>query len=310
MARGLAGGEPMDGVNLLPSETLTFTDPPEIPLWRAALRRPVLAPGGTIPAIEARCETLWSGGASPTLSAYAAICGFPRTDPLPVSFPSVLFRGLELAVLTAPTFPLPVLGVVHVRERIEQLRPIGAHERLSGTVRVEGHRVVRAGGELDLRCTLLAGEEVVWRGITTILTRSIRGAGDRTPIPPESPLRPERSVRWRIPADLGRRYARVNGDRNPIHLWPLTARMFGFRRPIAHGWWVLSRALAELDDAVPPACVVEAAFLSPISMPTTVTFEAGPGPSEGGWRFQVRGAPRGEKDPRCVVGSVVGRPGA
>src|SRR6266487_1403229 len=52
---------------------------------------------------------------------------------------------------------------------------------------------------------------------------------------------PEPHVVWELPADLGRRYAAVSGDRNPIHLYRLTAWLFGFRRPIAHGMWAAAR---------------------------------------------------------------------
>ena len=33
---------------------------------------------------------------------------------------------------------------------------------------------------------------------------------------------------WKLPGDLGRRYGSVSGDFNPIHLHPLSARLFGF----------------------------------------------------------------------------------
>ena len=103
-------------------------------------------------------------------------------------------------------------------------------------------------------------------------------------------------------------FAAVTGDRNPIHLWPITARMFGFRKPIAHGWWVLGRALAEMDRDVPPRAVVEAKFLSPVELPSTVTLQSGraraQGPGELARCFEVRGPTRGDRDPRCVVGTV------
>ena len=53
--------------------------------------------------------------------------------------------------------------------------------------------------------------------------------------------------------DIGRRYGAVSGDRNPIHLYPLTARLFGFRRAIAHGMWTKARCLAALEGRLPEA---------------------------------------------------------
>jgi acyl dehydratase len=34
---------------------------------------------------------------------------------------------------------------------------------------------------------------------------------------------------------------------NPIHLYPLTAKLFGFERHIAHGMWSLARCAAMLQ---------------------------------------------------------------
>jgi hypothetical protein len=44
-------------------------------------------------------------------------------------------------------------------------------------------------------------------------------------------------TRWKAPADIGRRYARVSGDYNPIHLSALTAKLFRLPQAIAHGLW-------------------------------------------------------------------------
>ena len=58
---------------------------------------------------------------------------------------------------------------------------------------------------------------------------------------------------WRIPDDAGRRYAKVSGDVNPIHLSGLTAKAFGFKRAIAHGMWVKARVLGALSGRLPDA---------------------------------------------------------
>jgi acyl dehydratase len=92
---------------------------------------------------------------------------------------------------------------------------------------------------------------------------------------PDVPAEPPRGPQvWRLPGDLGRRYAAVSGDRNPIHLTDLTAKPFGFSHHIAHGMWTHARALAELDNRLPDAYRVEVAFKKPITLPGTVEFGA------------------------------------
>jgi len=77
-----------------------------------------------------------------------------------------------------------------------------------------------------------------------------------------------------VPADIGRRYAEVSGDRNPIHLHPLTARLLGFRRAIAHGMWTKARCLAALEGRLPDAYTVDVRFKLPVFLPARVGFAA------------------------------------
>ncbi len=74
------------------------------------------------------------------------------------------------------------------------------------------------------------------------------------------------------PGDLGRRYAAVSGDHNPIHLYPLTAKAFGFPRQIAHGMQTLARCVAALDNRIPEAATVLVEFKKPVLLPSRVAF--------------------------------------
>ncbi|RKN44053.1 hypothetical protein D7294_08530 [Streptomyces hoynatensis] len=100
---------------------------------------------------------------------------------------------------------------------------------------------------------------------------------------------------WTVPAAIGRRYAAVSGDRNPIHLHPLTARPFGFRRALAHGMWTKARCLAALAErgALPEEFTVTVTFRAPVLLPALVTFRTRGGAfglrGEDGRREHLRG---------------------
>lgn len=267
---------------------LTFDVPPRIPLWRAAFKR---RRDGDIPRIEATAARIPTDAA-----AYAAFCGFPAGDPLPITWPAVAAGGLQLAVTTAPAFPLPLFGIVHARQRIVRRRFMRASDTLSARCWVEGHRVVRSGGEFDL-VVEVSGD--TWQGITTVYTRSIQGHGGARAAPIAPPVwTPAHGSTWELPGDLGWRYCAVGGDYNPIHLSPWTSRPFGYRRPIIHGWWALARALAEMGDAVPETCTVEARFVGVMPLPGQLRFHWGR-VEDGSVRFEIRGA-----EGPCVVGAV------
>jgi MaoC dehydratase-like protein len=201
------------------------------------------------------------------LAAYDRVCGYRLSDELPVTYPHVLVFGLQVALMTAADFPFGMIGLVHVANRISQTRPLRADEPLVLRTRARNLRPHDRGTQFDLASEVLADGEPVWSETSTYLRRerSAERSADRTQRPPDRPV-----AVWRVPADTGRRYADVSGDRNPIHLSPLTARLFGFRRAIAHGMWSMARCLAGYEGELPAAVTVDVRFQTPMALPATV----------------------------------------
>jgi len=205
------------------------------------------------------------------LTAYDRVCGFRLRDELPATYPHVLAFPLALDLMAAPSFPFSPLGLVHIANRIEQLRPIRADERLDLRVRAVDLSQHDRGTQFDVVAEAATGGEVVWRGLSTYLhrERAVR-AGDRRDDAMEWPT----SAIWTIPGDTGRRYARVSGDANPIHLHSLAARAFGQAGAIAHGMWTKARCLAALEGELPDAYAVDVRFKLPLRIPGRVVFSS------------------------------------
>jgi acyl dehydratase len=136
---------------------------------------------------------------------------------------------------------------------------------------------------------VLVDGEVVWTDVSTYLRR---GGGNGRAERDEHAEPPEPTAVWRVPDDIGRRYGEVSGDRNPIHLYKLTARMFGFPRAIAHGMWTKARCLAAFEGRLPDAYTVDVAFKLPVLLPAKVAFAANE--HDGGWRFSLSDAKSGK----------------
>ncbi|GAA1635410.1 MaoC/PaaZ C-terminal domain-containing protein [Actinoplanes couchii] len=207
------------------------------------------------------------------LAAYDRICGFRLSDQLPATYPQVLAFPLAMRLMTDPGFPLPLIGLVHVANRITVHRLLTATDRLDLTVRASGLRDHARGRQFDVTTTATIAGEEVWRGISTYL-RLGPPAGSPAPAPPLArPFAPTGS-RWRIPARVGPDYAAISSDRNPIHTSRLGARAFGFPHPIAHGMWSKARCLAALEGRLPDAYTVDVAFKKPIPLPAMVWFKS------------------------------------
>ena len=205
---------------------------------------------------------------------YAHVCGFSVGAHPPVTWPHVLGFPLQAVVMSRRDFPLSMVGLVHLENRITWTRPLEYGESLDVRVHATDLRPHRRGRLVDLVAEVSAAgtDEVVWRGVSTYLAR---GAGDPTAVESKPPnvgaLRAaEGSIVWRVDEGAGRRYASVSGDVNPIHLHALTARMFGFPRAIAHGMYTYPRVLASLGARLPNAGSSTVWFRKPVTLPSTV----------------------------------------
>jgi hypothetical protein len=280
---------------------MSVVELPKAPAAGALYRRAAI---GLVPGLAKRAETLPDvelvlRGATVDrthLAAYDRVCGFRLTDALPATYPHIMAFPLALQLMSAPDFPFPLLGLVHLANRISMLRPIDSGESLDLSVRAENLRPHDRGRQLDVVATASAGGDVVWRGVSTYLSKErIPADGERRPAA-ERPQPPAPSALWRVERRVGRDYARVSGDRNLIHTSRLGARLLGFPRPIAHGMWSKARCLAALEGRLPDAYTVDVTFKLPLPLPSTAAFSASPA-----WTFALHGAKSGKP---YLIGSV------
>ena len=234
------------------------------------------------------------------LVAYDRVCGFSLSDTLPPTYIHILAFPLHLKLMSEPSFPFPAIGLVHIANEITQHRHVNAGENLSLRVVPTALEPHPRGQQFSLRTEARVGEELVWQEVSTILKR---GGGSAEPSAPSARSSADdlpATATWKLRGDLGRRYASVSGDVNPIHMHPLSAKLFGFPSAIAHGMWTKAHCLAALEGRLPDAFTVEVSFRRPIVLPATVAFAEGAS-SEGGLRFSVRDA---RKSTPHLAGSV------
>lgn len=203
------------------------------------------------------------------LATYQRLCGWSVGDVLPHTYPHVLGFGLQATLMARPGFPLALAGLVHVENVATVHRRITAAEPLTISVHSEALRTHPKGMVVDLVTEVESGGERVWDGRSTYLAR---GTSHSDAVHTEPPAMPtgHPSARWRLPADLGRTYAAVSGDVNPIHLYPLTAKAMGFPRAIAHGMWTYARTLAALGPVVDGPSTSHVWFRKPVLLPGAV----------------------------------------
>ncbi|WP_347107477.1 MaoC/PaaZ C-terminal domain-containing protein [Paenarthrobacter sp. S56] len=214
------------------------------------------------------------------LTAYQHLLGESASDVLPAGFVHALAFPVAMSVMNRDDFPLPLLGMIHLRNHVEQYAPIHFQEALdirSWAENLSGHR---AGTQVDVVAEVRSARTgaLMWRGVSGYLSKGVflpgidkAGSPNGTGAADFSPPFP--TALWQLGVDTGRTYAAVSGDFNPIHLSSLSAKALGLRGSIAHGMYLASRALADVGSVKADAFTWDVVFEAPVFLPARVALD-------------------------------------
>ena len=136
---------------------------------------------------------------------------------------------------------LRVAGLIHIDNQLEALR-VQTPQMLCGNGPVQIDTALHT--ENDEKGLYLRVEQQLWqqgqqvlRASSGYLLKKIPRSAAPVTITAAVTSEQHHSVLAQIQTrpDAARRYARLSGDFNPIHLWHWSARLFGQRQPIFHG---------------------------------------------------------------------------
>ncbi len=212
------------------------------------------------------------------LTEFAHLMGEPARDILPSGYLHALVFPAAMSVMVQEDFPLPLLGMIHLRNQVQHFAPVVFSDELS--VRawardLSGHRI---GTQVQIVAEIhnADGTALLWRGVSTYLAKGVFLPGLDKPSPAHPRvdfIPPAPTAQWQLGVDTGRAYAAVSGDFNPIHLSVLSAKALGLRRSIAHGMYAAARVLATVPQSKPQAFSWDISFDSPVFLPATVSLE-------------------------------------
>lgn len=203
------------------------------------------------------------------LKAYNLVCGFKNNGYVPAIYLAVLSQSVQMQMMTNEAFPFAILGLVHIRNQVTQMRKIGANETMNLSCKFGDLQPHDKGVQFDFITTVKVGNEVVMEGLTTYLSRQKTNNNKNKSIE-EKQSDFKLNAEWNVLENIGRRYALVSGDFNLIHIHALTAKTFGFKQAIAHGMWSNAKALASID--LPEKYQADVLFKLPMYLPSQVEF--------------------------------------
>ncbi len=231
-------------------------------LLRALLKRP----RHPLPAYVAELSSTYRLAHLPLddIARYRAAFGFADGH-IPLTWWYLLAQRAHLATMLAPGFPFRIVGLVHMDNALRAFQaPAPGRPLLLETVL----RLLPPSSSGALRCVLeTTGSDgaPVFGCTSTYLVRRGSGSGAKREERINSQGTP--LTQWTLGEDAGRRYARLSGDWNPIHLSRFNARLMGMRAPIIHGMHTLASACAAIERAAGrQARAIDCRFRAPVEL--------------------------------------------
>jgi acyl dehydratase len=212
--------------------------------------------------IECRIEPGW-------LAAYSESIGLPVGKTLPPLALQLAANPLHLALLADPVFPYRAFGLLHVSQRVEQPGPIPSDARLMLTAFTEPAEPSPRGARFKIVTEARIGSALVQRAETMALSPGkSNGPAPQKSEPEPDPGKPRYEGELDVPESIGRRYASIAGDFNPIHQHAILARPFGYKRAIVHGTWTAGCAMVMAGLPTSEAFELYLRFRKPVSLPS------------------------------------------
>lgn len=188
------------------------------------------------------------------LKRYQELTFGTSAETLPSLYPHVLAGTAHLSTLTQRHFPFSLLGAVHTANHIEHLKPLPVGLNYSLEWETGKTRFFQKAIEFDLHTRLIHGDEIYWQetSIYRVLKKNKIENDAICPVQLESLSDFQAVDSWKLNPSLGRKYAMICKDFNPIHISSLMAKTFGHRKDLAHGMAVWGQAVSKLTSSLGP----------------------------------------------------------
>lgn len=216
-----------------------------------------------------------------SLNGFHKVTSWPRLHGATIHpcYPHLLAFNLQMQLMLHPDFPFAMLGLVHIKNQITQLEPILVNDRLDLSCRFGKVKQHRKGWTFDIETEVKRAGELVWASVSTNLFQVKLSEDNRVIVANLDKVEADKPAielvhreSWAMGSELGRQYARVSKDFNLIHLYPLAAKLFGFKRHIAHGMWTKAQCLSVLVAQGVESFDCQITFKKPIFLASNVRF--------------------------------------
>jgi acyl dehydratase len=206
------------------------------------------------------------------VSQFAGFIGIG--NPTPFVYIYILAQRAQAALMLQKEFTIAIPGLVHIYNRLEEVNPIDYTAPFDILVTVDVEYKEEGSLIPVFSVEFTQNAIVVVKCQSTYLAKRKSKKPKSTTTVDNPATKPFLSQEIVIPANAGRQYAKIAGDRNPIHTSTLLAKLFGFKRPIAHGWYLVSKIVNLCEQHQNTTYkTINVEFKSPVFLPGAIVLQ-------------------------------------
>lgn len=257
--------------------------------------------------LDARFRATWKNAQADAagLEKYRKLVGLENDGTIPPMYIHAMVMPLRMTMFTHDSFPMRLMGLVHFTNKIDVTRTIKADETFTVISEINGINQTEKGQSFDVITEMRAGDETVWKETANFLSPLPPSKRAKSGKPADKPAEPdwgEPVAKWDVAANAGRVFSSVASDINPIHMSAFTAKLFGFKRAIAHGMFSVGRCVATIlkDAPIDGPYSVDVRFKRPLFIPGSVALHTIN--DDASTRFLLKVQPKGEPH---VEGTII-----
>ncbi len=192
---------------------------------------------------------------------------------IPLAYFYLLAQRAQVALMLDSRFSYPIPGLIHASNQLRLYQTPQAGRCMTALVSVRPGQDTAASRKVFFTVEITQfGRRMITCVSEYRARRTDHEKVTRKPRLAELPEALSESA-WLLKPHIFRRYARLSGDFNPIHLSALAAKAFGLRAAIAHGMYSVGRSAVAIEKLTGRQVIaLDAHFKSPILLPSQVNF--------------------------------------
>lgn len=204
------------------------------------------------------------------LQAFKQMFGY-KSSFVPSTYWHTRFFAVRILLASDKNFPFPLPGMVHLTDTIKQYENILPTDNLRMECSLGNYLAHEKGTAFETITQLYRDDMLVWEENTVNLHIGKTQFASQEYNTYEFPeLQNIQEDKLFIPSNTGRKYAKISGDFNPIHIHPWGAKLFGFKKSLMHGWYGLNKILSQNQDMMAKPHELFVAFKKPLFLPGDV----------------------------------------